>query len=178
VVHAPLATVALGFRASDLARLLDGFGFLVPAVERRTIVGALFNSAVFADRAPAGHVLVTCFVGGTGQPELVDAAPDALLGAVVDELRELLGVRAAPRFVRDTRWPRAVPQYAVGHDAVTRAADEAERRNPGLFFAGQYRDGPGLGDCVAGALRAAEGAAARRRTTMAARPAAARGATV
>ena len=162
VPHAPLATLALGFRTSDVAHPLDGFGVLVPAVERETIIGALFNSAVFAERAPPGHHLITCFVGGVGRPELAAAPAPALLEAVLRELGALLGVRAAPVFVRHTRWAQAVPQYVVGHDAVGTAADDSEREHPGLFIAGQFRDGPGLGECVARATRAAERAVARR----------------
>ena len=156
VPHVPLATLALGFRAADVAHPVDGFGVLVPAVERDTIMGVLFNSAVFANRAPAGHHLVTCFVGGATRPELAAAPTPVLVDAVLAELRTLLGVRAAPTFVRHTRWANAVPQYLVGHDAITAAAADAERANPGLVVAGQFRDGPGLSDCVARGVRAAE----------------------
>jgi oxygen-dependent protoporphyrinogen oxidase len=137
---------------------------LVPAVERETIIGVLFNSSVFAERAPSGRHLVTCFVGGTARPELAAAPTPVLLDEVLRELSGLLGVRAAPVFVRHTRWTHAVPQYVVGHDEVSAAAEVAERENPGLFVAGPFRDGPGLGECVARATRAAERAAARQCT--------------
>ena len=76
----PVASVFLGFRREDVAHALDGFGFLAPAVEQRRILGTLFSSTLFAGRAPAGHVALTTFVGGTRQPELEedDAAPLAV----------------------------------------------------------------------------------------------------
>jgi oxygen-dependent protoporphyrinogen oxidase len=167
VEHAPVATLALGFRRADVAHALDGFGLLAPSAERRTILGALFNSATFADRAPDGHVLVTSFVGGVRRPELAAADPDALLPRVLTDLRELLGLSGAPTFVRHTQWPRAIPQYALGHDAVAAAAQRAERESPGFFVAGQYLDGAALGDCIA----SGQAAAGRTAAWLASRPA-------
>jgi oxygen-dependent protoporphyrinogen oxidase len=163
VAHAPVATLALGFRRDDVAHPLDGFGVLSPMVERLTILGTLFSSTVFPARAPAGHVLLTCFVGGVRRPELAAAPTGDLLGAVRADLALLLGARGEPSFVRHTRWPRAIPQYARGHDAVVQAAADVEARQPGLHLAGQYRSGAALGDCIASGYEAAARAAGRLR---------------
>ncbi len=147
--HPPLSTLALGFRRSDVAHPLDGFGMLVPAAERRDLLGVLFSSSIFAGRAPAGQVLLTCFVGGARQPDLGEAPLDTILPLVLNDLRELLGVRGTPTLVHHTCWPRAIPQYEVGHQEVLDAATRIERALPGLHLGGQWRAGVSLGDCIA-----------------------------
>ncbi|HYW50787.1 MAG TPA: protoporphyrinogen oxidase, partial [Gemmatimonadaceae bacterium] len=112
-----VTSLALGFRRSDVAHALDGFGMLVPSGERRTTMGVLFSSTLFDGRAPEGYVLLTCFVGGVRRPELGDASTATLLELVEPELSQLLGVRGVPKFVHRTTWPRAIPQYNLGHDA-------------------------------------------------------------
>ena len=156
VPHAPVATLALGFRRGDVAHALDGFGALVPATERRGLLGVLFSSTVFPDRAPPGEVLLTCFVGGVRRPELAAATPDALTASILPELRALLGVRGAPTFTCHTQWARAIPQFELGHDTVAAAVAAAEGAEPTLAIAGPYLAGAGVGDCVASGYAAAD----------------------
>jgi oxygen-dependent protoporphyrinogen oxidase len=143
-----VTSLALGFRREDVEHPLDGFGMLVPAKENRRILGALFSSTLFPGRAPAGHVLLTVFVGGR-QPE-VAALPDTELDALVlAELRELVGAHAAPIFRHCSRVPQAIPKYTVAFGALAAAADAFERDHPGLFIAGNSRTGISLSDCMA-----------------------------
>lgn len=164
-----VASIALGFRREDVAHPLDGFGCLVPSRERRALLGALFSSTLFPGRAPAGHVLLTCFLGGMRRPELGLAPTDDLLAQLLPELRELLGVRGMPVFVEHTTWPRAIPQYELGHDTIVAAAEAVEATLPGLVLDGQFRRGVSVGDCTtAGATLAARATAllaARARPT-------------
>ena len=154
-----VTSLALGFRREEVAHPLDGFGMLVPAKENRRILGALFSSTLFPGRAPAGHVLLTVFVGGR-QPE-VAALPDAELDALVlGELRELLGVRAAPVFRHCSRVPQAIPRYTVAFGALAATMDAFERDHPGLFIAGNCRTGISLSDCMAAGLAVARRSAA------------------
>ncbi len=172
VNYPPVVSLALGFRRSDVAHALDGFGCLVPSAEQRTTLGVLFSSTLFSQRAPDGCVLLTCFLGGTRRPELGAASTSALIDIVLPELRELLGVTGAPRFVHRTTWHRAIPQYELGHDANVLAAEQLESQVPGLIVDGQFRRGVSVGDCVAAgnsiAMRAATLAKARleRRAAM------------
>lgn len=162
LVHPPVATLALGFRREDVEHPLDGFGVLMPAVERRVVLGALFSSSVFAGRAPDGHVLITCFLGGMRNPGDGTAETAAVLQRVLDDLRPLLGLRAAPVFTHHQRWPRAIPQYELGHSGVVAAAANIEAALPGLYFCGQWRHGVSLGDCIAQGQQAAARIAAER----------------
>jgi protoporphyrinogen/coproporphyrinogen III oxidase len=147
--YPPVSSLALGFRRDDVRHALDGFGCLIPGAERRRILGVLFSSTLFEQRAPAEHVLLTCFLGGVRQHDigLLPTAP--LLELALPELRELLGVAGAPTFVHHTTWPHAIPQYNVGHDAFAAAAGEIERAIPGLIVDGQFRRGVSVGDCIA-----------------------------
>ncbi len=149
IVHPPVATLALGFRREDITHPLDGFGVLVPAVEKRTILGTLFSSSVFAGRAPDGHVLLTNFLGGLRSPEFGAAETGEVLPKVLADLRQLLGVRGEPVFVHHQRWMQAIPQYDLGHGQVVSAAASIESALPGLYLTGQWRAGVALGDCIA-----------------------------
>jgi protoporphyrinogen/coproporphyrinogen III oxidase len=155
VPYPAVASLALGFRRSDVTHALDGFGCLIPSAEQRKTLGVLFSSTLFEQRAPDGHVLLTCFLGGTRHPALGRAGTEALCAAVLPELRDLLGVRGAPTFVEHTVWPQAIPQYDLGHDANAAAAERIEAAVPGLIVDGQFRRGVSVGDCVAAGERIA-----------------------
>ncbi|HEX8272517.1 MAG TPA: protoporphyrinogen oxidase [Longimicrobiaceae bacterium] len=159
--HAPIAVAALGFRREDVAHPLDGFGMLVPRVERRRVLGVLFTSTLFPGRAPEGHALLTVFLGGDRSPELA-ALPAAEREAIVrGELAALLGVRGEPLFRHHAAWPRAIPQYLLGYGEVKARMDALERANPGLHLAGSYRAGVSVGDTLASGLAAADAVLAR-----------------
>ena len=149
VEYPPVSTLTLGFARADVAHALDGFGMLIPSKEKRSILGALFSSSLFPERAPDGHVAITCFVGGARMPERAREDTDLLVERVLIDLRQLIGVRGEPVFAKHVYWPRAIPQYTVGYQAVKNAVDETELANPGLYLAGNYRNGVSVGDCVA-----------------------------
>jgi oxygen-dependent protoporphyrinogen oxidase len=161
ITHPPVAVLALGFRREDVAHRLDGFGFLVPDVERRNVLGVIFSSTVFPGRAPAGHVLLTAFVGGVRHPDLANADLSTLTARVLDDLRLLLGVRGEPTFRAFQLWPKAIPQYTLSYGRFKEIMDEAERRNPGLGLAGSYREGVAVGEVIAAADQVAERIAAQ-----------------
>jgi protoporphyrinogen/coproporphyrinogen III oxidase len=155
IVHPPVAVLALGFRREQISHPLDGFGFLTPEVERRRVLGVVFSSTIFPDRAPEGHVMLTVFVGGTRDPDFVQADPQTLTARVLDDLRVLLGAQGEPTFRSVQVWPKAIPQYVLGYGRFKDIADELERRNPGLLLAGTYRDGVSLGEAIGSGERAA-----------------------
>jgi oxygen-dependent protoporphyrinogen oxidase len=148
IEYPPVAEVFLGFRKEQLGRELDGFGFLVPAIEKRRILGTIWSSALFEGRAPEGHVALTTFVGGSRQPALAASNESELVEMVVTELRSLMGVTGHPVFTHVATWERAIPQYTMGYQAVVNAVDGLERDHPGLFVCSNYRGGIAVGDCV------------------------------
>ena len=146
--HPPVASVVLGFRREDVAHPCEGFGMLIPGVEDLNILGTIFSSALFPNRAPSGHVLLTSYIGGERQPALASLPPEKLVELVCGDLRMLLGVRGRPVFTHHCFWPRAIPQYNVGYGKFKDLMTEIELKAPGLFFAGHYRDGISVGDSI------------------------------
>ncbi len=156
VKYPPVASVVLGFRREDVGHPLDGFGVLVPEIEGFNILGTLFSSSLFPQRAPAGHVTLTTYVGGMRRPDLAGLAPEQLFELVLRDLRELLGVRGAPTFQHHVLFPRAIPQYELGYARFKDLMHDAETRAPGLFLAGNFRDGISLSDSIVAGHVAAE----------------------
>jgi protoporphyrinogen/coproporphyrinogen III oxidase len=148
VRYPPVAAAVLGFRREDVAHPCQGFGALVPKIEGLKILGTIFSSALFPNRAPAGHLTLTTYVGGERYPELALLPTDQLVDLVCEDLRVLFGVRGRPVFQHVVVYPKAIPQYNVGYGRFKRLLDEAEATTPGLFFAGHYRDGVSLGDSI------------------------------
>jgi len=153
--HPPVSALFLGYRRDQVAHPLDGFGLLVPAVEKRSVLGVLFSSSLFPGRAPANHVALTVIVGGTRQPDLARLPTDKLLATIEPDLRQLLGVSGAPVFQRHTFWPRAIPQYNLGYETHLETIAAAERAHAGFFVGGQARDGISVPACVAAGERLA-----------------------
>jgi oxygen-dependent protoporphyrinogen oxidase len=148
MVYAPVAIVATGFRREQVRHPLDGFGFLVPEKEQRHILGTLWNSTLFPNRAPEGRVLMTTFVGGMRQPDLTNRDDRELHQLVLNELRDILGVSGAPDFMHIRRYQQAIPQYRLGHQRFLDLIDAVEREFPGLHFATNYRGGISVADCI------------------------------
>lgn len=147
----PVCVVALGFDRSKVAHPLDGFGFLVPKIENRKILGTLFSSTLWPHVAPEGKVLLRTMVGGGRQPILAEYSEADLVELVRSELADLLGAQGEPEYVHIARHPRGIPEYPVGHhDTIRRLKTQLE--GTGLHLAGNAWDGIGVNDCVAAAL--------------------------
>jgi protoporphyrinogen/coproporphyrinogen III oxidase len=154
--YPPVASVVLGFRRGEVSHPLDGFGVLIPKAEGFRILGTLFSSSLFPNRAPAGHVTLTSYVGGVRAPELALRPEKELVQMTVEDLRVLLGVSGTPTFQHCVLYPKAIPQYNVGYGRFKDLMSGLEDRAPGLFFAGHYRDGISLGDSIISAHLVAE----------------------
>lgn len=166
VTYPPLAVVHLAYDAGAIEHPLDGFGMLVPSKEDDIdILGSLFTSSLFPDRAPDGIALLTAFIGGRRRPDLVMLPNSEILGRVHRDLALLLGIRGEPIFTSVYRWDRAIPQYEVGYGAVKDQIRKAEQNFPGLFFAGNYVSGISVTDTV----RSAEEASSRLLASVAGR---------
>jgi len=158
IEYASSATITLGFRSADVPAL-RGFGFVVPAIERRPLLACTFSSRKWANRAPEGHELLRAFVGGARRPEVAELPDDVLTATVRHELEDLLGVTAAPVLTRIHRHPRAMPQYAVGHLDRLARIDARLAGLPGLALAGGAYRGLGIPDCVRSGEAAADAVA-------------------
>ena len=156
IEYAPVSVVALGFRRQSVIHPLDGFGFLVPSREKRPILGCLIDSSVYPGRAPDGHVLLRCMVGGSRRPEVALLPDDELVDLAMRELEPHFGFEGRPVTSAVIRWRNAIPQYTLGHrDRVDQVAEES-RAWPGLWVAGNALRGVAVNDCTREANRLAE----------------------
>jgi oxygen-dependent protoporphyrinogen oxidase len=149
IPYVSTATVNLCYRREDVPHDLNGHGFVVAHGEPVTITACTWSSSKWPGRAPAGIVLLRCYLGAAGRDAIVNE-DDATLRKVVDtDLRTLLGVHASPRFARVARWTRALPQYNVGHLDRVAAIDRELPAFPALALAGAAYRGLGIPDCIA-----------------------------
>lgn len=164
IEYAGCSVVCLSVAAGQIARPIDGFGFVVPQAEGRRLIAASFSSYKFPGRAPEGRVLIRAFVGGALQPELADLDDERLIAIVREELAQLVGLSGEADLQRVARWPRRMPQYHVGHlDLVDRI--ELRARELGVELAGAAYRGVGVPQCVHSGEQAAERVLARINAT-------------
>jgi len=129
---------------------------LIPKVEGFKILGTIFSSSLFPNRAPAGHLTLTSYVGGERYPELASLPSEKLYALTCEDLRVLLGVTGKPTFQHSVFYPRAIPQYNVGYGRYRDLMAEIEGKAPGLFIAGHFRDGISLSDTIVSACNVAD----------------------
>ena len=163
IAYAPVAVVALGFERGQIDHPLDGFGFVACGTERISILGNLWTSSIFPNRAPENMVLLRTMVGGTRSPERTELNDQVLTELVRDQLDRLMGVTGDPKMVNITKWQKAIPQYHIGHAARLKAIDEALKDLPGLFLTGNAYRGVGINDCVIDSMHVADQVFAYRR---------------
>jgi oxygen-dependent protoporphyrinogen oxidase len=152
IPHSPLAVLHVAWPDTALPRPLRGFGHLVVPDASRRILGGVWSSSLFPGRAPAGHALLTVFLGGARDPEAPSLADGVLVDLATRDLERQGLVRGQPVFAMATRYERAIPQYTHGHAARIAAVSRAEAAWPGLRFLGNYRGGISVGDVVRNAL--------------------------
>jgi oxygen-dependent protoporphyrinogen oxidase len=156
VEYAGCSVAVLGIRREQLARPIRGFGFVVPAIERRQIIAGSLASLKFPGRAPEGKLLMRVFVGGALAPELAELPEGDIRRIVLAELRELLGLAGEPEFFEVARWLGMMPQYHVGHLDLVRQIEERAAAIPHFALAGNAYRGVGVPYCVKSGEQAAE----------------------
>lgn len=158
IPYVSTATVSVAYPLADIPRPLDGYGYIIPRAENQPILACTWTSAKFPQRAPQGFGLIRGFIGRAGQEEALDGTDDDLLKLLRAELRRTLGITAAPTLHRIFRWPKAMPQYTLGHLARLATIEQRLTALPGLFVAGSAYRGIGLPDCIHSGEQAAEAA--------------------
>jgi oxygen-dependent protoporphyrinogen oxidase len=148
IEYSPISVVALGFQKKGLGHDLDGFGFLIPKSEGRKILGALWDSSVFPNRAPEGKVLIRVMVGGARQPELVGLSEEELVEISLKELRRIMKIRHYPDFIKVFKHEKGIPHYTLGHSERVERIFELGRRIGNLHFCSNAYRGVGVNDCT------------------------------
>ena len=149
IPHTPLVVAHLSVPAG---KRRAGFGHLVVPQSGRRILGAIWSSSLFPDRAPFDRALYTVFLGGARDPDAFELVDEEIVEIASRDLCAALETWQAFEPVRVTRYPRAIPQYDLGHRGRMEALSRAEAALPGLSFLGSYRGGISVGDVVRTAL--------------------------
>jgi len=146
--YSPIVSIFLGVNRENIGHRLDGFGFLIPSKEKRKILGCLWNSCLFAHRAPAGMAALNAFIGGARQPELTNLSDERIIQITLDELKSIMQLSGNPVYLHLTRWQKSIPQYEIGHQLKIDALAKFEESVPGIVLAGNFRGGISVGDCI------------------------------
>ncbi len=156
IEYASSAVVNLLFQRQTIDHPLDGFGFVVPAIEKKKIIAASFSSVKFPNLCPVDKALIRVFLGGALQPQVLALSDDELIKLALEEIRPLLALTAEPQAAWLKRWPKAMPQYEVGHLALVEDIEMAMEKHAGLHLAGNGFRGVGIPDCIESANKACQ----------------------
>lgn len=148
IPYVSTATVSIAFKKKDIRHPLNGFGFVVPKVEKRRIMAATWTSVKFRYRAPEDSVLIRCFVGGAKDASLVNLSDSEMASMVREELKDIMGIDAEPVITRVYRWINSMPQYTIGHEERVAWIEERAARYPGLYLTGSAYHGIGISDSI------------------------------
>jgi len=155
LVYAGVVQVVAGYKLWNGSKL-DAFGGLMPSKEKHGILGILFPSAIFTDRAPANGALLSIFLGGVKNPGLINKSDNEIKSLVYDEIMETMGVSEPSDLFRIFRYPYAIPQYDITSVERLASIDKIQNTYPGLILAGNIRDGIGMPDRVKQACQLSE----------------------
>lgn len=156
IAYAPVAVAASGYHAGQIGMPVDGFGVLIPRAEKIRTLGIVWNSSLFPGRAGPGRVVLTGIAGGATDPGVVDQPEEEIARIVQRDSEEILDITGPPIETAVWKYPRALPQYNLGHGHAVRAIRDAERSTPGLYLAGNFLNGPSLGKCIEKGFETAE----------------------
>jgi oxygen-dependent protoporphyrinogen oxidase len=148
VYYPPVLVLYLAYEKKNIGRPLDGFGFLIPAKEKKSFLGAIWSSVLFPNRSSDENASFTLFVGGARDPEVVNYDKELLFKKVRNEFESLMRITGEPVHISYKFWPKAIPQYNIGYIEHENYFIKFEDENPGLILAGNYREGISVGDCI------------------------------
>ncbi|HYS44318.1 MAG TPA: protoporphyrinogen oxidase, partial [Geobacteraceae bacterium] len=163
IPYSSMTVICFGYERKKIERDLNAFGYLIPKEEGMNTLGTLWDSSIFENRAPAGHVLLRSMIGGACFPRYINLSDMDVIDRVQADLKTIMGIKAPPSFIKVFRHEKAIPQYVRGHGQRLAMLEEKLRDHPGLFLTGNSFRGIGLNDCVAAADQTAHAAVAHLR---------------
>jgi oxygen-dependent protoporphyrinogen oxidase len=156
IEHAPMDVVSSAVDRKQVRHPLDGFGFMVPRREALRTICTFWNSSLFPSHARSGTVVMTSFAARRNDGNLNEMPGDQLVQQVEAENASVLGITGVPIDRMTWKYPRALPQYNVGHAQRVKEIREALSQLPGFLLAGNYLAGRSIGDCVETGFQAAD----------------------
>lgn len=156
IFYPAISVVCFGYKKERIKHPLDGFGFLIPFKEGRKILGTLWDSSIFPNRAPDDMVLLRSMIGGARNSRLALEEDNKIIDIVINELRDIMDIKVNPDFIRIYKHERGIPQYNVGHIQIINRLDELLNRFKGLYLTGNAYRGIGVNDCIENSFKLAE----------------------
>jgi oxygen-dependent protoporphyrinogen oxidase len=156
IFYPSISVVCFGYKRNKIKQPIDGFGFLVPKREGRKILGTLWDSSIFPNRAPEGYVLLRSMIGGARMSDLAMQDEDRLINTVMDELKDIMDIRLQPDFVRVYMHEKGIPQYSLGHEKRLQLINEIISRFKRFYLTGNAYRGIGVNDCIENSYKLAE----------------------
>ena len=160
IPYAPVVVMNHAYYTKQIGAVLDGFGVLIPRVEKYRSLGIVWNSALFPGRAPDGQAVLTSFLGGATDEEVMQKADGEIAAVAVHDAAQILQITGAPVTTAIWRHPKALPQYNLGHGHIVADVGKEQQKAPGLFLCGNYLHGPAIGKCVEKAIETAQSVSA------------------
>ncbi len=149
IEYVPLTVTHFGFPKNAISHPLDGFGFLIPRSEHVPLLGCIWASTLFQNRAPEGHVLLSCYTGGALDLDLMNRSDENCIQQSLQDLQTIFkSPQLSPTFCKHIRYRSAIPQYSLGHLERIQHITEALSNTAGLFLAGNYLTGVSVDNCV------------------------------
>jgi len=156
IYYPSVSVVCLGYKREKIRHNLNGFGFLIPFKEGRKILGTLWDSSIFPNRAPEGYVLLRSMLGGARRSDLALENEEKLITLVMDELRDIMGITVQPDFAKVYTHRKGIPQYFLGHDQKTAQIAGICKNYKGFYVTGNAYGGIGVNDCIENSHKLAE----------------------
>ncbi len=146
--YASVVQAILGFKQWK-GISLQAFGGLVPSLENKNILGALFTSSFFDQRAPLNGAVISVFMGGTKRPDIFEMNDNEIRSVLKKDISEMLKVTAfEPDLFKVFRYKHAIPQYEINSDKRFETIEAVQKKYPGLLLAGNIRNGIGMADRI------------------------------
>ncbi len=149
ISYESVATINFAFEESQISHRMDGFGFVIPKTENKSLMACSFSHRKFKGRAPKGGALLRAFVGGAFGKKVLEMDDEEMVNTVSKDLDVYLGVRGKPIFTTLSRYANALPQYEVGHSILIRRVERESSLLPLCVLAGSSYRGTGIPDCIA-----------------------------
>jgi oxygen-dependent protoporphyrinogen oxidase len=156
IYYPSISVICLGYKREKIKHPVDGFGFLIPGKEGRKILGTLWDSSIFPNRAPEGYVLLRSMLGGARMSDLALKDSEKLIHLVMGELKDIMGIDVDPDFAKVYTHNRGIPQYFLGHEKRLERIDSIIGRFKKMYITGNAYRGIGVNDCIENSMKLAE----------------------